>query len=195
MGHGNVLISLSLARQQLASHGITDPTAREIQAALTGGTVTTANGRNVTLNGVLTQRADGMGWGEIAKTQGTNLGQVVSGLKSANTRIGTSPSVPVAAGGTAGVTTAAGTRVQASGAATAGARGNSAHAPGLNRGVTTGSGIVTATGSRPAVGVGMGASGNAAVGHGAGIVTGAGTAASVQGGGRGAAMGKGHAKP
>jgi hypothetical protein len=194
MGYGNVFISLGLARQQLASHGITDPTAQEIQAALTGGTLTTADGQSVTLNGVLTQRADGMGWGEIAKAQGTNLGQVVSGLKGANTRITTAGAAGSGAGA-AGITTATGAQARTLPAAAA--QGNAARTSAQGRGVTTGSGIVTATGSRPAVGAGMGAgaSGNAAVGHGSGIVTGAGTAASVQGGARGAALGKGHARP
>lgn len=175
MGHGNVFISLALAKQQLASYGITAPTAQQIQAALTGGTITTSSGQTVVLNGVLTQRAEGMGWGAIAKAQGVNLGQVISGLKSANAQI--------AAG------------APASSTATAAARGNSANASGHNRSTAVGSGIVTATGSRPAVGVGAGASANAGGGQGAGIVTGAGTAASVQGGARGELMGKGHVKP
>lgn len=185
MGHGNVFISLALAKQQLASYGITAPTAQQIQAALTGGTITTSSGQTVVLNGVLTQRAEGMGWGAIAKAQGVNLGQVISGLKSANAQI--------AAGASTSATTGAG--ASASSTATAAARGNSANAPGHNRGTAVGSGIVTATGSRLAVGVGAGASANAGGGQGAGIVTGAGTAGSVQGGARGELMGKGHVKP
>jgi hypothetical protein len=179
MGYGNVTISLALAKQQLASYGITNPTAEQLQAALTGGTITTSSGQTVTLNGILTQRAAGMGWGAIANAQGVKLGQVISGLKSTNARIA---STTTTTAGSGGVTTATGARVQ-SNAATG--------APGQNRSTaTTGSGIVTATGSRPAVGVGIGAGASANAGGG-GIVTGAGTAASVQGGARGALMGQG----
>jgi hypothetical protein len=197
MGHGNVFISLALARQQLASQGISDPTPQQIQAALTGGTITSGNGataQSIALEGVLTQRAEGMGWGTIAKAQDVKLGQVISGLKNTNTRIASSASPSAATG--AGITTAGGARAQTSTTAVTAGRGNSAEAPGHNRSATAGSGIVTATGSRPAVsvGVGVGASANGG-GHGAGIVTGAGNSASVQGGARGALMGKGHAKP
>ena len=85
MGYGNVTISLALARQQLAIHGITQPTPQQIQAALTGGTVTTGSGataRTIELPGVLTLRSSGMGWGNIAKAQGMNLGKVMSGARS-----------------------------------------------------------------------------------------------------------------
>lgn len=163
MGYGNVFISLALARQQLASYGITDPTAQEIQAALVGGTITTGSGataQTITLKGILTLRADGMGWGAIAKSQGMNLGQVVSGLKSANHH--------VAFGSSGGITTA-GSAPQT----TTFVRGNSANAPGHNRAETSGSGIVTAGGA----GVGASASANAGVrAGGAGIVTGSGAA-------------------
>jgi hypothetical protein len=181
MGYGNVTISLALAKQQLASYGITNPTAEQLQAALTGGTITTSSGQTVTLNGILTQRAAGMGWGAIANAQGVKLGQVISGLKSTNARIASTTTTTTTAG-SGGVTTATGARVQSNAAA---------GAPGQNRSTaTTGSGIVTATGSRPAVGVGIGAGASANAGGG-GIVTGAGTAASVQGGARGALMGQG----
>lgn len=180
MGYGNVTISLALAKQQLAGYGITNPTAEQLQAALTGGTITTSSGQAVTLNGILAQRAAGMGWGAIANAQGVKLGQVISGLKSANARIA---STTTTTAGSGGVTTATGARVQSNA---------SAGAPGQNRSTAaTGSGIVTATGNRPAVGVGMGAGAGAKAGGG-GIVTGAGTAASVQGGARGALMGQGH---
>src|SRR5262245_4548653 len=44
MGYGNITRSLDLASRQLASVGITNPTAAELKAALNGGTVTTAKG-------------------------------------------------------------------------------------------------------------------------------------------------------
>lgn len=92
MGFGNTFISLSLAQAQLAQNGITEPTPEQINAALTGGTLTTtsiaADGtvvtKTVTLDGILTQRADGLGWGQIAKANGFKLGQVISSVKSAN---------------------------------------------------------------------------------------------------------------
>jgi hypothetical protein len=105
MGNGNVFISTALARQQLASYGITNPTPQQLQAALTGGTIIPADAtaKPVVLKGILVQRADGMGWGSIAKASGTNLGKVVSGLNnpaSANTAGSTSAG--------SGVTTACG---------------------------------------------------------------------------------------
>lgn len=179
MGNGNVFISLALAKQQLASYGITEPTPQQIQAALTGGMITTGSGataQTITLKGILTQRADGMGWGAIAKSQGMNLGQVVSGLKRANTQI-------TAGGSTgAGVTTAtnAGTQTQATTGTSASVHGNSANAPGHNRGMEGGSGIVTATGS--GVGAGLGGGVNAQSGtRASGIVTGSGAAVSARG--------------
>ncbi|MDA1106968.1 MAG: hypothetical protein O2845_01000 [Proteobacteria bacterium] len=84
MGNGNVYNSLALAEQQLANIGVTDPTPEQIQAALNGGTVTGADGASYELQGILQMRSEGMGWGQIAKSQGMNLGKVVSSMKSAN---------------------------------------------------------------------------------------------------------------
>jgi hypothetical protein len=92
MGFGNVFISLALAKQQLGQLGITQPTPEQLQAALTGGTVTTNAGTTVAgttptstnLQGILTMRSQNMGWGQIAQKLGFKLGPVVSGLKSAN---------------------------------------------------------------------------------------------------------------
>jgi hypothetical protein len=92
MGHGNVFTSLALAKQQLGQMGISQPTPEQLQAALTGGTITTGTGATVTttqLQGVLTMRRQGMGWGQIAQQQGTKLGPVISGLKSANKQMTT----------------------------------------------------------------------------------------------------------
>lgn len=77
MGYGNVNISLSLAEALLSKNGITDPTAADLQAALTGGTVTTSSNDTVQLAGILTLRAQGEGWGEIANSLGFKLGEVV----------------------------------------------------------------------------------------------------------------------
>jgi hypothetical protein len=92
MGHGNVFISLALAKQQLGQMGISQPTPQQLQAALTGGQITTGTGTTATttqLNGILTMRSQGMGWGQIAQQQGTKLGPVISGLKNANQGITT----------------------------------------------------------------------------------------------------------
>jgi hypothetical protein len=87
MGWGNVFISLALAQAELKAAGITSPTSDQIQAALNGGTVTTSDGKTVTLQGILAQRASGMGWGQIAKSAGINLGLVIARIRSGNDRL------------------------------------------------------------------------------------------------------------
>lgn len=98
MGWGNVRHALTLAQRELAAQGITDPTPGELQAALTGGRITTATGDTVTLSGTLALRSQGMGWGKIAKTTGVPLGNAAS-IKASGT--------------TSGVVTARGHRVGA----------------------------------------------------------------------------------
>jgi hypothetical protein len=61
-----------LAKQQLGTMGITEPTPQQLQAALTGGSVTTtattATGTPTTttteLDGILTMLSQNMGWGQ-----------------------------------------------------------------------------------------------------------------------------------
>src|SRR5262245_57086056 len=77
MGFGNVNIALSLAKASLAEQGIHRPTPQQIEAALNGGTITTKSGEKVTLKGILTRRASGMGWGKIAQANGFKLGEVM----------------------------------------------------------------------------------------------------------------------
>jgi hypothetical protein len=207
MGWGNVFISLALAQDQLARLGVTDPTQAQLQAALMGGDVTGADGKTVTLKGILQMRADGMGWGQIAQASGTKLGPVVSSIKSAHTKVAALPSTagsgttaPTSASGTTakstskGVTTAAGTNanagskglVTASGTSAGGSvtHGNSANAPGR--------GIVNAAGGGAANVNAATGSGN---GQGAGVVNaGGGNAAGVSnagGNGKGNAGGNG----
>lgn len=72
MGYGNVRLSLKMAESQLAGMGITEPTNEELAAALVGGEI---NGQAV--DGVLTMRADGMGWGQIAQEYDTTVGQLM----------------------------------------------------------------------------------------------------------------------
>jgi len=77
MGWGEVNITLSLAQALLDSGAATD-----LQSALTGTTTTITNADGTTTTtvsgGVLAMRADGMGWGQIAKELGFNLGTLIS---------------------------------------------------------------------------------------------------------------------
>lgn len=88
LGYGEVNTTLALAEDELAKMGITDPTAAEIEAALNGGSVTLADGSTQTLQGILALRAQGEGWGQIAKTLGFNLGAVVSASKTDHSQAG-----------------------------------------------------------------------------------------------------------
>ena len=156
MGYGNVNKSLLLARQQLADVGITQPTAEQIQASLVGGPVTVPgpNGPTTTqLQGVLDLRARGMGWGQISKTLGHNLGSVVSG-KSANTPVvaPASTSQPAAGAAAKGVTAASG--ASGSGVTTA-AGSNPGQGNAYGRGVTTAGGGAAGQGNGNAYGRGI----------------------------------------
>jgi hypothetical protein len=75
MGYGNIDNALALAEASLTKLQITEPTPSELEAALTGGKVTTKSG-DVKLEGILKMRADGMGWGQIANSLGFKLGEV-----------------------------------------------------------------------------------------------------------------------
>jgi len=86
MGFGNVKITLALAEAQLSQYGITQPTPEQLQAALLGGAIMTGSGTSATttdIQGVLTLRSQGMGWGDISKELGFKLGSVVSGHNAA----------------------------------------------------------------------------------------------------------------
>lgn len=64
MGYGNVDHALALAEASLAERGVQNPTFAQLEAALVGQ------------NGVLTMRAAGQGWGQIANSLGFKLGDV-----------------------------------------------------------------------------------------------------------------------
>lgn len=81
LGYGNVNIALSLAKADLAKVGVSNPTPAQLAAALNGGTISTATG-SVTLAGILAQRQDGLGWGQIANRMGVKLGALVSASKT-----------------------------------------------------------------------------------------------------------------
>lgn len=163
MGYGNVYTSLALAKYQLASVGITQPTAEQLQAALVGGSVTLPNGQTTTLTGVLTLRADGMGWGQIAQQYGTKLGPVISGMKSANAQVASTAAATKGAAQSSSVTTAAGSNP----------------GQGHGRGITTGAGGAGGQGHGNAYGRG-------------GITTGGGGAPGQSGAAPGRSAGKGN---
>jgi hypothetical protein len=77
MGYGEINITLAMAQELVASGAYPD-----LQSALTGTTTTVTNPDGTTTTttsgGVLAMRADGMGWGKIAKQLGLNLGALVS---------------------------------------------------------------------------------------------------------------------
>jgi hypothetical protein len=174
MGYGNIRIALSLARTQLASQGITQPTPEQLQGALMGSSTGSA-GSTTTSQGILQMRASGMGWGQIANSMGVKLGTVMSG-KTPTTTTTTAAGTVNAAGAkstssSAGITTAAGAQGKHSGTTTA----EGARSSGSSKGITTSqghssaagasSGAVNAAGSR-AGGIGSAAGANA--GHASG---------------------------
>jgi hypothetical protein len=188
MGFGNVYISLALAKQQLSTMGITNPTHEQLQAALTGGTITMTSGTGTTatttkydLQGVLTMRSQNMGWGQIAHKLGFKLGPVISRMKSANHSLASTTTSSTGSGQSSSSTSSG--VVSGSGKGHTG-NGNSKH--GTSDGIVTGSG-------RSAGGAGR------AYGQGKGIVTGAGHAGGAasgisSAGGHGSGQGKGHDK-
>jgi hypothetical protein len=197
MGFGNVYISLALAQQQLSMMGITQPTPEQLQAALTGGTIeyTNATGGTATadLQGILTMRNEGMGWGQIAQAQGVKLGPVMSAMKSGNKSV-TVSSTAASTKGSVNATVAGKTESSPKGgivSASGKTQGSpSAAASAGNKGGN--SGIVSASGRTGGNAFGQGNSG---------IVTGAGRSAGAVGGivsaggsGNSAGRGKGPAR-
>lgn len=87
MGQGNAALSLALAQESLNKIGITEPSPDQIVAALNGGSVTGSDGTATTLAGVLTLRAAGQGWGDIAKTLGVKVGPLMRDLHAAHPRM------------------------------------------------------------------------------------------------------------
>lgn len=197
MGFGNVYISLALAKQQLSTLGITQPTPEQLQAALTGGTITQTTGTGATatttttnLQGILTMRSQNMGWGQIAQKLGFKLGPVIAGMKSANHNLA---SAATASSKVSGGTNANGQADRSDSGIVSGSgksHGNSGQS--VTSGKSSGNGIVSASGK---------GNGNAGLDR-SGIVSGSGGSAGSNGGivsaggsnGNGAANGKGHSK-
>ena len=67
LGNGEVNNALALASASLKGQGITSPTPQQLQS---------------TLQGILAQRADHKGWGQIAQSLGFKLGEVVRNPKA-----------------------------------------------------------------------------------------------------------------
>jgi hypothetical protein len=177
MGWGNVKHALALAQDQLARAGITDPTAAQLQTALTGGDLVATNATGATtttsVRGVLTMRADGMGWGNIAKEGGTKLGHVQKADMSAKSVKAAAPATTVT---TAAGETSLATTTRSKGVTTAAGGSATAVGKGPSKGITTATGATSTHGSRGLV-TASGASANASPSgnaHGRGIVTGAG---------------------
>ena len=208
MGWGNVKISLALAQDALARAGVTNPTGEQLQAALNGGSITVKNADGTTstvkLNGILQMRADGMGWGEIAKASGTKVGPVVSQLKMANTKVKALPPTDGTSAATApaskGVKSAAGetpTTPKSKGITTAsGTDASGAGKPSGSKGITTATGAAGNHGSKGLVTAEGAVSGSTPKGNGSGrgVVTAAGgsaTNAAAAGAGNGHGRGAG----
>jgi hypothetical protein len=156
MGYGNVRISMALAEQRLASLGVTNPTPEQLVAALNGGPISYVGPDGVVtatvMPGVLEQRAAGMGWGQIAQSQGSNLGPVISGLQT--TRVAVHPLTTKPTGNRAATTRPAGAvprgsnaKGAATGADKAGTSGTATTSQG--KGHAYGKGIVTGYGAGP----------------------------------------------
>ena len=187
MGWGNVSHALALAQFSLRQAGIDNPTAADLQAALDGGTVTTADGKTVTLAGVLQQRAQGMGWGQIAKAYGTTMGDVNRGVKAPTTTVASSTSTQTGTiGATKGAVVTGATHGHgAKGITTAsGAASNHSGPSHGSQGLATASGALADNGSNGHAAKGITTATNATAGASSGLVTGAGN-------GQGNALGRG----
>jgi hypothetical protein len=199
MGWGNVSHSLALAQFALSQQGISNPTGPQLQAALTGGSFTTADGKTVAMTGVLQQRADGMGWGQIAHSYGTTMGSVNHGLKAPSTPtpvVTTTPTTPkpgLPTKTTNSVTTASGgaaTSPQGAKVVTT-ANGSAPVNDQGAKGITTATGATAGSGSRGIVSADGGARGNGNA-SGRGVVSAAGnTAVVASSGGAGSATASG----
>ena len=177
MGHGETVIALGLAREQLAQYGVTAPTAAQLQAVLEGGSITLADGSTQELNGIWAMRSEGAGWGEISQSLGVKLGPVVSSLHSGKAHPGivSGDNSPVAADVSAvkgkGIVSGNGSEISARG----------------HKGKTTTAGQGIVTGGNDVVSGSYSGHGKA-LGH--GIVSGDGGAAVAHGGAKGMSQGK-----
>lgn len=95
LGYGEAYITLALAAEALRNAGVSGcATPDQWQAVLIGGplvaagTTSTSTSQSATASsstrfpGILTLRAQGLGWGQIAQTTNVKLGQVMSSARS-----------------------------------------------------------------------------------------------------------------
>jgi hypothetical protein len=184
MGWGNVSLALALAQFALNKAGITNPTGAELQAALQGGSITTADGKTVVLTGVLQQRADGMGWGRIAQSYGTTMGAVNRSIKAPTAAIAATTNTSTSKATTTvstskgtistGITMADGARVNGAGRGLTTAGGTSAGSGHGGKGLTTAAGATSSSSTGVTTGKGGAAAGivTADPGHGTGSASG-----------------------
>jgi hypothetical protein len=131
MGYGNVRITLRLAQAELGKLGITQPTSEELSAVLLGGDIS-----GTPIDGILTLRADGMGWGQIAQEYGMTVGQLM-GKGAGLAKTTTTTTVQTKTSSKAGYISSSPAKASAS----------TAHTNGyIPSGKTHGAGIVTAAG-------------------------------------------------
>ncbi len=86
MSAGDAFTALALAEADLTKLGVTNPTAADIQAALTGGSVTTGSGSTAVttkLQGILVLDHQGQSFSQIATTLGVNLRTAISTARTA----------------------------------------------------------------------------------------------------------------
>jgi hypothetical protein len=196
MGFGNVYISLALAKQQLSTLGITQPTPEQLQAALTGGTITQTTGTGATatttttnLQGILTMRSQNMGWGQIAQKLGFKLGPVIAGMKSANHSLASTTNPSSSKSGAAAAT---GKQTE-SGIVSGSGKSHASSNQGVSTGKGSGDGIVTASGKGNGNAYGLNRSG-ITTGSGSGAGSNGGIVSAGGGNGNGVANGKGNSK-
>lgn len=83
MGYGGVSIAGALA-EKLLSDADLESSPENIAAVLEGGEILDADDNVLaSFSGILVDRADGMGWGEMANAAGFRLGELMSDLHSA----------------------------------------------------------------------------------------------------------------
>lgn len=90
LGYGETRLALKLAQATLVQEGVTQPSGAQIQAALHGGTLDTANGPK-TLAGVLPQRAQGVSWGAMAQSAGLSVEDLIPPKSAAPKKVARKP--------------------------------------------------------------------------------------------------------
>ena len=81
MSWDDVKIALALANAELGSADIFSPTPVDIEAVLNGGTAGTGD-LMINFTGVLTQRASGLRWDQIARAHSFDIDMLVTGVSS-----------------------------------------------------------------------------------------------------------------